>query len=49
MVPLSCFISENGHAKLEIGIAKGKKAFDKRESIKKKDNAREDDRYLKDY
>ena len=36
MVPLSCFISENGRAKLEIGIAKGKKAFDKRESIKKK-------------
>ena len=35
------FISENGYAKLEIGIGKGKKSFDKREDIKKRDIERE--------
>ncbi|NSW45064.1 MAG: SsrA-binding protein SmpB [Bacteroidales bacterium] len=49
LVPLSCFISEKGYAKLEIAIVKGKKAFDKRESIKKKDNARDTERNLSDY
>ena len=41
IIPLRLFISENGYAKLEIGIAKGKKAYDKREDIKKKDIERE--------
>jgi len=49
IVPLSCFISEKGYAKLEIAIVKGKKAYDKRESIKKKDNARDTERNLSDY
>lgn len=49
IVPLSCFINEKGYAKLEIAIVKGKKAYDKRESIKKKDNARDADRSLSDY
>lgn len=49
IVPLSCFINEKGYAKLEIAIVKGKKAYDKRESIKKKDNARDTDRSLSDY
>lgn len=49
IVPLSCFINEKGFAKLEIAIVKGKKAYDKRESIKKKDNARDTDRSLSDY
>lgn len=44
LVPLMVFISENGFAKLEIALAKGKKAFDKREDIKKKDIQRENDR-----
>lgn len=35
------FISENGYAKVVIALAKGKKEFDKREAIKKKDIARE--------
>lgn len=35
------FISENGYAKAVIALAKGKKEFDKRESIKKKDIERE--------
>ena len=41
IIPLRMFISKNGYAKLEIGIAKGKKAYDKREDIKKKDIERE--------
>jgi SsrA-binding protein len=34
------FINEKGYAKLEIALAKGKKMYDKRESIKEKDNRR---------
>ena len=43
IVPLKIFISEKGLAKMEIGLGKGKKIFDKRESIK----ARESDRDVK--
>jgi len=38
-----------GKAKLEIGIAKGKKQYDKRESIKERDIARENSRRSGDY
>ena len=41
VIPLRMFINKNGYAKLDIGIAKGKKAFDKREDIKKRDIERE--------
>ena len=41
IIPLRMFISKNGYAKLEIGLAKGKKSFDKREDIKKRDIERE--------
>jgi SsrA-binding protein len=44
LVPLNIFLSENGFAKIEIALAKGKKSFDKREDIKKKDIQRENDR-----
>lgn len=44
IIPTRLFISENGYAKLEIVVAKGKKSFDKRESIKEKDIQREIDR-----
>lgn len=44
LIPTRLFISENGYAKLEIVLAKGKKSFDKRESIKEKDVQREIDR-----
>lgn len=43
IVPLKIFISEKGFAKVEIGLGKGKKIFDKRETIK----ARETDRDVK--
>lgn len=47
IVPLKLFISESGYAKLEIALSKGKKLFDKREDIKKRDVQRENSRKLK--
>jgi SsrA-binding protein len=47
IVPLAIFINENGYAKVEIGLGKGKKLHDKRESIKSRDVDREMKRYLK--
>ncbi|MDR1197825.1 MAG: SsrA-binding protein SmpB [Prevotellaceae bacterium] len=44
IVPTKLFISENGYAKLEIALARGKKTYDKRESIKEKDMRRAIDR-----
>lgn len=37
IVPLAIFINEKGLAKIEIGLGKGKKLYDKRQSIKEKD------------
>ncbi len=37
IIPVRLFIDENGRAKLEIALARGKKLYDKRESIKEKD------------
>lgn len=47
IVPLRLFINDKGYAKLEIALAKGKKLFDKREDIKKRDVERETKRKLK--
>ena len=49
VIPLRLFIGERGYAKLEIGVGKGKKKFDKRESLKEKDTKREMDRAMKKY
>lgn len=46
IIPLKIFF-KNGFAKIQIGLAKGKKSFDKRESIKAKDTKRDMDRSLK--
>lgn len=40
LVPLKLYFKEN-HAKILLGIARGKKQYDKRESIKKRDSMRE--------
>ncbi|MEO6834160.1 MAG: SsrA-binding protein [Chitinophagaceae bacterium] len=45
VVPLNVFINDDGFAKMEIGLGKGKKMHDKRESIKARDNDRELQRY----
>jgi len=44
MVPMELFVNEKGLAKLKFAIAKGKKLYDKRETLKTKDNKREMDR-----
>lgn len=47
IVPYRMYISERGLAKVEIILGQGKKSYDKRESIKQKDNKRELDRIKK--
>lgn len=47
VVPLRIFFSEKGLAKLQIGLGKGKKLYDKRETIKQRDTQREMKKYLK--
>lgn len=47
IIPLHLFISERGFAKLEIGLAQGKKIYDKRDSMKERDSKIEMDRALK--
>lgn len=46
IVPLKVYFS-NGRAKIEIGLAKGKKLYDKRQDIAKKDQKREAEKELK--
>lgn len=47
LIPLLLFLSEKGLIKIEIGLGKGKKLFDKRESLKQKDTKKVIDRLLK--
>lgn len=46
IVATRLFIAQNGYAKLNIALAKGKKEFDKRQSIKEKDMKRDMDRFF---
>lgn len=48
IVPLSMYINEDGRAKVEIGLARGKKDYDKRATIAKKDADRKMDRAIKE-
>ena len=47
IIPTRFLVNEKGLAKLEIATAKGKKLYDKRETIKNKDLTRESDRKIK--
>ncbi len=47
IVPLKVFLNEKNFVKVEIGLAKGKKTHDKRETIKQRDTEKEIKRYLK--
>jgi len=49
IIPLKMYVNEKGLAKLQIGLAKGKKHFDKRDSLKEKDARMELDRARKAY
>ena len=48
LVPLSVYFNSRGRAKVELALAKGKKAHDKRESIKERDWKRDKARLMKD-
>ncbi|GAB3011295.1 SsrA-binding protein [Niabella terrae] len=47
LIPLKIFMNDRNFIKLEIGLGKGKKLYDKRESLKQKELDREMKRYLK--
>lgn len=47
LIPLRVFLNDKNLVKIEIGLGKGKKLHDKRESIRQKDVEREMKRYLK--
>ncbi len=47
IVPLRIFFNEKNLAKVEIGLGRGKKLHDKRETLKKRDTEKEIKRYLK--
>lgn len=47
LVPLNMYINEDGLAKVEIAVARGKKNFDKRDDMAKKDAARKMDQAMK--
>ena len=47
LVPLRMYFNEKGFVKIEIGLAKGKKLHDKRDTIRQKDAEREMKRHLK--
>lgn len=47
IVPLRLFIDENGRAKLDIALCRGKHEYDKRASMRERDDKRELDRFLK--
>lgn len=49
IVPLRLFINDRGLAKVKIALAKGKKLYDKRETIKSRDNKRNLDRIKKNF
>lgn len=47
IIPIQLFFNERGFAKLEIALARGKKMYDKREDLKKKDMEREVSRVVR--
>ena len=49
IVPTLLFIDEHGRAKVNIAVAKGKKEFDKRQTLREKQDRREIDRMMKHY
>ena len=48
LVPLDVYLNKKGKAKMTLAVARGKKLYDKREDIAKRDAARDIDRRMKD-
>ena len=49
IVPTLVFIDDNGRAKVDIALCRGKKSYDKRQALKEKEDRREMDRAIKHY
>ena len=49
IIPVLLFIDENGRAKLDIALARGKKEYDKRQNLREKEDRREMDRAIKHF
>ena len=49
IVPLLVFIDDKGRAKMDIALCKGKKEYDKRQTLKEKEDRREMDRAMKSF
>ena len=49
IIPLLEFLDEHGRAKMDLALCKGKKEFDKRQTLKAKEDRREMDRAMKHY
>ena len=49
IIPTLVFIDEHGRAKIDISLARGKKSFDKRQTMKEKEDRREMDRVRKHF
>ena len=49
IVPTLVFIDEHGRAKMDIALCRGKKQYDKRQSLKEKEDWREMDRAIKHF
>ena len=47
LIPLSIYFVENGKAKVELGLARGKKLYDKRAALKEKEQGREIERSMR--
>ena len=48
LIPLRIYFSKRGHAKVELGLAKGKKLYDRRETMKTREAGREVERAIKE-
>lgn len=49
LVPLRMYFGASGYAKVELGLARGKRQYDKRETLAERDAQRRDERALRDY
>ena len=48
LIPLKVYFNSRGRAKVELALARGKKQYDRRETVKKREAKREIDRAMKD-
>ena len=49
LIPLRMYFGSSGYAKVELGVGRGKRQYEKRESIKKRDEKRRTDRAVADF